>query len=107
MNYDNLKASAEILAKAKELGASLAGWASIKDLKNGPSAYLAPRMPYRRDDFEDVGHRVDSELKLKHGEILWRPEAKSVLVIAFEHPEDKPELDWWKGRSNPPGNLKL
>ena len=48
ISKNELKASAEIIAKAKELGASLAGWASIEDLKKGPSAYLAPRMPYRR-----------------------------------------------------------
>jgi epoxyqueuosine reductase len=107
MSHKGLRASAKIIAKAKELGASLVGWASVSDLKKGPSAYLAPRMPYRRDEFEGAGHRVDTSLNLKHGEINWPKEAKSVLVIALEHPKDKPEMDWWIGRSNPPGNRKL
>lgn len=107
MVHGNLKASAEILCKAKELGASLAGWASVAELKKSPSFQLAPQMPYRRDEFKDVGHRIDATLKLKHGEVLWRPEAKSVLVIALEHPKDKPEMDWWKGRTDPPGNRSL
>lgn len=107
MSDDNLKASARIIAKAVELGASKAGWARIEDLKQGPSPQLAPRMPYRRDEFENASHRVDAELKLKHGEVLWPESAKSVLVIALAHPEDKPEMDWWIGRTNPPGNMAL
>ena len=55
----------------------------------------------------NVGHRLDETLKLKHGEILWRPEAKSVLAIALHHPAEKPEMDWWMGRTNPPGNKIL
>lgn len=105
MKQEHLKASAAIIAKAKELGASLAGWASVEDLKKGPSATLAPQMPYRRDEFENASHRVDEGYK--HGEIRWPEEAKSVLAIAYEHPSDKPELDWWIGRTNPPGNQVL
>ena len=103
----NLTASAEIIAKAKELGASLAGWALICDLKKGPSANLAPKMPYRRDEFEDASHRMNSSLKLKHGEVHWAKDAKSVLAVALSHPEKKPELDWWIGKTNPPGNKVL
>lgn len=107
MTTKNLRAPVEILIKAKKLGASLAGWALVEDLKAGPSTYLAPRMPYRRDDFEGVEHRVDAKLKLKHGEVKWPAEAKSVLAIALAHPADKPAMDWWLGRSNPPGNQVL
>ena len=107
MNIKDLRASAEIIKKAKELGASLAGWALIEDLKAGPSACLAPKMPYRRDDFKDAVHRNDPKLKLKHGEVKWPQEANSVLLIGLEHPADQPALDWWLGRSNPPGNQMM
>ncbi len=30
-----------------------------------------------------------------------------MLVIAVEHPGDKPEMDWWFGSSDPPGNRVL
>lgn len=30
-----------------------------------------------------------------------------MLVIAVEHPADRPEMDWWFGRSDPPGNRIL
>lgn len=32
---------------------------------------------------------------------------RSVLVIAFEHPEDQPYLDCWLDGKNPPGNIEL
>jgi len=33
--------------------------------------------------------------------------ARSVLVVAVAHPPQRPELDWWFGRSDPPGNKLL
>lgn len=107
MSYKDLKASAKIISKAKELGASMAGWALIGDLKKAPSANLAPKMPYRRDEFEDASYRMDASLKLKHGEVNWPEDAKSVLAIGVAHPKEKPEMDWWVGRTNPPGNKIL
>jgi epoxyqueuosine reductase len=32
---------------------------------------------------------------------------RSLLVIALEHPANQPEMDWWFGRSDPPGNRIL
>lgn len=107
MVIKNLQASARIIAKAKELGANLAGWASISDLKNSPSVRLAPQMPYRRDEFKKSSRRLNPKLKLKHGEVSWPKNAKSVLAIAVSHPQEKPELDWWFGKTNPPGNKVL
>jgi epoxyqueuosine reductase len=107
MNDENLGISEEIRIKAMQLGASLAGWALVEHLKAGPSTYLAPTRPYRRDDFAGAKHRIDPRLKLKHGEVKWPPEAKSVLAIGLAHPADQPALDWWSGRSNPPGNQEL
>jgi len=29
-------------------------------------------------------------------EVLWPPKAKTAIVVAVEHPENKPGLDWWQ-----------
>ncbi len=104
MNYTKkLKASSAILKKAKEFGATLAGFASIEELKKAPSFTFAPRMPYAEGG---IGTRK-TKLGLEPGEVAWPPAAKSMVVIAVEHPDDKPEMDWWFGRVNPPGNRIL
>lgn len=88
---------------ARELGADLAGLVSVEDLKNAPSFTFAPKMP---NAGEGVGTR-ENELGLKPGEVKWPDNAKTVLVIAVEHPAESPELDWWYGRVDPPGNRVL
>ena len=98
-----LKASSAILKKAKEFGASLAGFASVEDLKKAPSFTFAPKMPGAG---EGIGTRKN-DLGLKPGEVAWPENSKTVLVIAVEHPDDKPEMDWWFGRVEPPGNRVL
>lgn len=65
--------SHSLLLKAKALGASLAGMASVASLHNAPS-YKA------------------------YGKIGWPEEAKAVLVLALVHEVSKPELDWWDDR---------
>lgn len=99
--------SKRIIEKALAWGADLAGWASVSDLKKSPSVRFAPKMPYKRDDSGKASYRMNPKLDLKHGEVSWPEGAKSVLVIAVSHPEEKPELDWWVGRVNPPGNRVL
>ena len=64
-----------LIEKARELGADLAGVASIGDLGAG--------------------------------DVRWPEGAKSIVVVALAHPPDKPEMDWWFGRSDPPGNRRL
>ncbi|MFH2093069.1 MAG: epoxyqueuosine reductase [Pseudomonadota bacterium] len=98
-----LKASSAILKKAKELGASLAGFANVEDLKKAPSFTFAPKMPGAG---KGIGTRTN-DLGLKPGEAAWPENAKTILVIAVEHPDDKPEMDWWFGRIDPPGNRIL
>jgi epoxyqueuosine reductase len=98
-----LSASSAMLKKAKEFGATLAGFANVKDLKIAPSYTFAPKMP---GVGEGIGSR-DNELGLAPGEVAWPENAKSVLVIAVEHPVDKPEMDWWFGLVDPPGNRIL
>ncbi|UCH88458.1 MAG: epoxyqueuosine reductase [Thermoplasmata archaeon] len=72
-----------IIAKAKEFGASLAGFADPASLKNSPS-YIA-----RKDISFDHNFKV-------------------ILVLALVHGESEPELDW--GARKPyhtPGNRRL
>lgn len=75
--------SHNLLLKAKALGASLAGIASVASLQNAPS-YKA------------------------YGKVGWPEEAKAVLVLALVHEVSKPELDWWDDRKGgTPGNRLL
>lgn len=100
---NTLKTSSAILRKAKELGTSLVGIARVADLISAPSFTFAPKIP-------SIGEGIGtwkSESGLKPGEAGWPENAKSVIVIAVSHPEDKPQMDWWFGRSDPPGNRVL
>lgn len=93
----------ELLGKAKEFGADLAGFVSVEQLKNGPSEQLFPRMKdHARDHFAE-----QITTGLPHGSVKWEQEEKTVLVFAVSHLGDKPELDWWCGEINPPGNKLL
>jgi epoxyqueuosine reductase len=68
-----------IVEKAKELGASLAGIATIADLKASPSYEIYDKRPFNKD----------------YKGVEWREEFKSVLVWALVHPASEPVLDWW------------
>jgi epoxyqueuosine reductase len=85
--------SKDILQRAFELGASLAGLASVLDLKKSPTYGIYDRSPYYSG----------------YSGVEWPGKAETVLVLALEHPSDKPELDWWSeaipGRT--PGNRIL
>jgi epoxyqueuosine reductase len=94
--------SVAIIQKALNCGADLAGIASVAELKKSPSGMFAPKLPQG----ESVANR-ESEIGLMPGEVAWPEGGKSVLVVALEHPEDKPELDWWENRKATPGNRIL
>lgn len=68
-----------ILEKAKTLGASLAGIASVEDLKASPSYAAYDKAPFYEE----------------YKGVTWRAEHKSVLVWALIHPVSEPALDWW------------
>jgi epoxyqueuosine reductase len=55
---------------------------------------------------EGIGTRK-TDSGLKPGEVAWPDNARSMVVIAVLHPEDEPEMDWWFGRKDPPGNRVL
>lgn len=72
-----------IIAKAKEFGASLAGFATISSLQDSPS------------------HKI-------YGNIDWPEGAKLVLVLGLFHNPSVPHLDWWDDSpGGTPGNRQL
>jgi len=91
-----------IIEKARELGACAAGIAEVEALKNSPSHVIYGKI----GDYQTVGNR---EGQIKPGEVLWPADAKSAIIIAVEHAELKPEMDWWIERysGGTPGNRML
>ncbi len=78
-----------IVERAKELGASLAGIASIDDLKASKTYEIYDKSPF----YEDYDR--DSPSYYEYKGVEWREEHRSVLVWALVHPISKPALDWW------------
>jgi epoxyqueuosine reductase len=93
----------EIIEKAREFGADLVGIANVEKLKESPSHLIYGKL----GEYDTVGNKPPEELK--PGEIAWLKNAKSAIIIAVEHPEEKPELDWWKAgyKGGTPGNRIL
>jgi epoxyqueuosine reductase len=79
MKSDGNKIEKMIVEKAKELGASVAGIATVDDLKAAPSYEAYDRKPFYPE----------------YKGVEWREEHRSVLVWALVHPASQPELDWW------------
>jgi epoxyqueuosine reductase len=82
-----------IIAKARELGASLAGIAAIDDLRASDSYTIYDEAPYY-DEYTGVE---------------WNDAHRSMLVFALAHPPSEPVLDWWslKIPGFTPGNRVL
>jgi len=93
--------STQIIEKAKSLGASLAGIASVDLVKKSPSYEFHKKI---HKGIDGVG---PSQGYGEVNEIKWQENAKSALVIAVSHPLDKPELDWFVESGNTPGNWLL
>lgn len=92
-----------LLKQAIAFGADLAGFASVEDLKRAPSFMAAPET-FPVGKWVGVGKRT---LGLKPGEVRWPDGARTVLVVAVHHPENRLEMDWWQGPKDPPGNRIL
>ena len=94
--------SIQVIEKAKKLGACAAGIADVEALKQSPSHLIYPQIGGYKSFLND-------EVPRDAGKVLWPQYARSAIVIAVEHPEDKPELDWWqKGlKGGTPGNQIL
>jgi len=90
MKSDGNKIEKTIVEKAKELGVSLAGIATIDELKASVSYEIYDKKPFYEE----------------YKGVKWRKEHKSVLVWALVHPASEPELDWWsmKVKGFTPGN---
>ncbi|MCR5134324.1 MAG: hypothetical protein K6B12_01675, partial [Clostridiales bacterium] len=77
-----------IIDKAIESGACAAGIANIEDLKTMPSFVMMPKRPH----IDRVG-AVEYETGLPEGVVAWPEMAKSILVIAYYHPEEDVFMD--------------
>lgn len=90
-----------ILDKARQEGASLAGIASVEELRSSPSHMVFPRL----DSYSGVGTPpgTDPAADLP----AWPAAAGSCLVAAIEHPSSAPELDWWDGKGTPGNRLLI
>jgi epoxyqueuosine reductase len=89
MKSDGEKIENIIVAKAKELGASVAGIARIDDLRASKSYEIYAKSPF----YEEYGRNHPNYFKFKGVE--WSEAHKSVLVWALAHPVSEPALDWW------------
>lgn len=96
----------ELIEKAKEIGADLVGVAPVADLMQSPSHAISEKIA----DFGQVGTKsVEGRRK---GQVDWPAGARSAIIVAVEHPPEKPELDWWilgtkSTAGNTPGNRIL
>jgi epoxyqueuosine reductase len=68
-----------IVKKAKEVGASSAGIATVAALRASPSYEAYDKNPYNKE----------------YKGVEWHEEHKSVLVWTLVHPPSKLVLDWW------------
>jgi epoxyqueuosine reductase len=102
-NIKNQDINAQIIEQALNFGASVAGIATVEALKNSPSHFVFEKLgSFDRVRPIDPGDAVP-------GKIAWSNNAGSAVVVGVEHPEDKPELDWWQDglRGGTPGNRIL
>ena len=97
-----LDRSAQIIGKAKELGATIAGIASVELLKESPSHKILGKFGTKIDGVHSFEGMIEG-----FSEIKWPANAKSALVIGVSHPQDEPKLDWTHGSGNTPGNRIL
>lgn len=93
MTVNDTSLETTIIEKTKELGASLAGIASVDALRASESYRIYDKKPYY-DEYQGVE---------------WREEHRSVLIWALAHPANEPVLDWWslKVPGFTPGNRVL
>lgn len=91
----------QIIEKAKEMGATLAGIASVELLKKSPAHKMLSKFGTKIE-----GVYSDDLIQDFH-EIKYPLNAYSALVIALSHPQNKPELDWSFASGGTQGNLVL
>jgi epoxyqueuosine reductase len=94
--------SAQLIGIAKELGAAIAGIASVERLQKSPSHHILGKYGTKIDGVHSFEGMIEGFNKIQ-----WPANAKSALVIGLSHPHDEPELDWTLGSGNTPGNRML
>jgi epoxyqueuosine reductase len=93
---------AQIIEKARELGAAMAGIASVERLKGSPSHEMLVKFGTKIDGVHSYEGMIEG-----FNEARWPAEARSAVVIAVSHPQENLELDWTMGTGNTPGNRVL
>ena len=97
----NSELTEKIVEKAKALGASIAGVASVEALKGSPSHRIIQKIGM---DLDVPWQGIQDEMSSL--EVAWPSDAVSAVVIGVAHHADVPELDWWDGKGTP-GNRIL
>jgi len=92
-SISSLELTERIVEKAKLLGASIAGVASVNSLKGSPSHSIYPKIGM---NLKVHWKKVTDGPKLD--DVAWPADAVSVVVIGVEHNINQPELDWWDGK---------
>ena len=94
--------SEQIIGRATELGATIAGIASVELLRKSPSHEILGKYGTKIDGVQSFEGMIEG-----FNQIQWPAKAKSALVTGVSHPQDEPELDWTHGAGNTPGNRIL
>jgi epoxyqueuosine reductase len=100
-SISSLELTERIVEKAKLLGATIAGVASVNSLKESPSHRIYPKIGMNLKVHWQKA--IDGS---KPDDVAWPADAVSVVVIGVEHNIKQPEHDWWDGKGTP-GNRIL
>lgn len=92
----------QLFEKAIEFGADLCGLARVADLICSPSNILYPLLG---GNAEVTSPHAKTEASLSENGARWPADGKTILVIAIQHPENEPELDWWQRAGQPGGTI--
>jgi len=92
-----------VIEKAIRFGACLVGVTDVELLRKSPSHMIYGKL----DEYRGVGTKPSN--KMGPGEFAWPENARSAIILAIEHSEKKPELDWWQEdlKGGTPGNSLL
>ena len=92
-----------ITEKALAFGACMVGITTVALLRKSPSHLIY----WKLGEFKGVGTKPFGETEPE--KFAWPEGVKSVIIIAVEHPEERPELDWFqeKLKGGTPGNRIL
>jgi epoxyqueuosine reductase len=88
----------QIIEKAKEMGAAMAGIADVEALKRSASHEILKKEKNGIVSVLGIGGM---------NEIKWPEKAKAAVVVAVSHPQNTPQLDWFDAFGSSPGNRDL